>query len=105
MRNVAPSCWPESSQALDCGQASDTAEDTVVGEFVCSDSELALDSFKWLLKYFGSRGIGHILDGGEILVDDRGFQLREGRGDLAWVRAYSVIFATQPNALVLGESF
>ena len=31
-------------------RAGDTAEDIFVGKFVCSGSELALDSFKWLFS-------------------------------------------------------
>ena len=66
-------------------RAGDAAEDIFVGKFVCSDSELALDSFERLLKSFGSSGIGQIWDVGKVLLDERGFQFGKDRGDLAWV--------------------
>ena len=69
----------------DRDSAGDTAEDIFVGKFVCSGSELALHSFEWLLKYFGSSGIGQIWNVGEVLLDDRGVQFGKGCGDLAWV--------------------
>ena len=84
LRNVAPSCWPE--QPGFGLRAGDTAEEILVGKFVCSGSELSLDSFKWLLNYFSSSGIGlsQIWNVGEVLLDDRGVQFGKGHGDLAW---------------------